>query len=210
MSTSTATGWRLAGDEVNGCSCDWGCPCQFNALPTHGYCQALIGFAVREGHYGSTRLDGVRFAVAAAWPGAIHQGGGTMQFAFDESTTPAQREALAAIGSGQAGGGGAFSIFATVCAELRPPRIAKIDIECDREARTARLSVEGFAESRVEPIRNPITGAEHRARIVLPDGFEYQEAEMADTVSIQLFGELPLDFHHEHSYGQLNAFDWRG
>lgn len=207
---NTPISWHLAGDEVNGCSCDWGCPCQFNALPTHGYCQALIGFAVREGHYGSTRLDGVRFAVAASWPGAIHQGGGTMQLAFDESTTPAQREALAAIGSGRAGGGGPFPILASVCAELRPPHIAKIDIECDREARTARLHVQGFAQSRVEPIRNPITGAEHRARIVLPHGFEYQEAEMADTVSIELFGELPLDFHHEHSYGQLNAFDWRG
>jgi hypothetical protein len=65
-----------------------GCPCQFNAPPTHGYCQALLGFAVREGHYGSTRLDGVRFAVAASWPGAIHQGGGTMQFAFDEAPPP--------------------------------------------------------------------------------------------------------------------------
>ena len=207
---STPTPWHLAGDEVNGCNCDWGCPCQFNALPTHGYCQALLGFAVREGHYGSTRLDGVRFAVAASWPGAIHQGGGTMQFAFDESTTEAQREALAAIGSGQAGGGGPFPIFASVCAELRAPRIAKIDIDCDREARTARLHVQGFAQSRVEPIRNPITGAEHRARIVLPHGFEYQEAEMADTVSIDLSGDMPLDFHHEHSYGQLNAFDWRG
>lgn len=207
---NTPTRWHLVGDEVNGCNCDWGCPCQFNALPTHGYCQALIGFAVREGHYGSTRLDGVRFAVAASWPGAIHQGGGTMQFAFDESTTEAQREALSAIGSGRAGGGGPFPIFASVCGELRAPRIAKIDIECDREARTARLNVQGFAQSRVEPIRNPITGAEHRARIMLPHGFEYREAEMADTVSIELFGELPLDFHHEHSYGQLNAFDWRG
>jgi len=70
--------------------------------------------------------------------------------------------------------------------------------------------VEGFAHSHAEPIRNPITGQEHRARIVLPNGFEYQEAEMADTVAIELFGAAPLDFRHEHSYGQLNAFDWRG
>ena len=128
MNTPTATPWRLAGDEVNGCSCDWGCPCQFNALPTHGYCQALLGFAVREGHYGSTRLDGVRFAVAASWPGAIHHGGGTLQFAFDESTTPAQREALAAIGSGRAGGGGPFPIFASVCAhaaDVRGPAVLR-------------------------------------------------------------------------------------
>ncbi len=37
-----------------------------------------------------------------------------------------------------------------------------------------------------------------------------EEAEMADTVEIETFGAPPLDFRHSHSYGQLNAFDWRG
>lgn len=205
-----AVAWRLAGDEVNGCNCDWGCPCQFNATPTHGFCQALIGFAVTEGHYGDTSLAGVRFALAAAWPGPIHKGGGTMQFAFDAATSPAQRAALAAITSGRAGGGGPFPIFATVCKELRDPHIAPIEIECDRDARTARLTVPGFAQNHMEPIRNPVTGAEHRARIDLPNGFEYRQAEMADSLAIETFGAPPLDFRHTHSYGQLNAFDWTG
>ena len=210
MATTAPAHWHLTGDEVNGCNCDWGCPCQFNALPTHGFCQALIGFDVRNGHYGNTPLAGVRFAVAAAWPGPIHQGGGVMQAAFDTRTTPAQREALAAIVSGAAGGGGPFPIFATVRKEWREPVVADIAIACDRTARTAELRVDGFARSRAEPIRNPITGNEHRARIVLPEGFEYREAEMADTVEIELFGAVPLDFRHSHSYGQLNAFEWRG
>ena len=33
-------------------------------------------------------------------------------------------------------------------------------------------------EARGEPLRNPITGEEHRARINLPDGFEYDVAEI--------------------------------
>ncbi len=28
--------WRLKGPEVAACNCSWGCPCQFNGLPTLG------------------------------------------------------------------------------------------------------------------------------------------------------------------------------
>lgn len=47
-----------------------------------------------------------------------------------------------------------------------------------------------------------------RARIV--HGLQDEEAEMADTVWIELFGAPRLDFHHKHSCGQPNALDWRG
>ena len=59
MSTATKTQWRLAGEEVGSCNCAWGCPCQFNANPTHGHCEALVACQIREGHFGDMRLDGV-------------------------------------------------------------------------------------------------------------------------------------------------------
>jgi hypothetical protein len=34
-----------------------------------------------------------------------------------------------------------------------------------------------------QPIRNPVTGAEHRARIDLPHGFEYEIAEIGSGTS---------------------------
>ena len=37
---------------------------------------------------------------------------------------------------------------------------------------------QGVAECHGEPIKNPVTGAEHRARIDIPHGFEYELAEM--------------------------------
>ena len=49
MSTSTQTKWRIAAEEVSSCNCDWGCPCQFFALPTHGRCESLAGWEIREG-----------------------------------------------------------------------------------------------------------------------------------------------------------------
>jgi hypothetical protein len=55
-------------------------------------------------------------------------------------------------------------------------------------------------EGRGEPIRNPITGAEHRARIELPDGFEYAVAEMGRGWS-KSRGAIKFDL--ADSYGQF-------
>ena len=53
-----------------------------------------------------------------------------------------------------------------------------------------------------------MTGEEHRARIVLPNGFEYQEAEMGNTVYVRVQSDQRVAFEHENSYAQLNAFEW--
>ncbi|MBI4334870.1 MAG: DUF1326 domain-containing protein [Chloroflexi bacterium] len=63
MSTSVKTNWHVVGELFCSCMCVWGCPCQFHALPTHGRCESLDGLEIREGYFGSTRLDGTRFAV---------------------------------------------------------------------------------------------------------------------------------------------------
>ena len=31
--------WEIKAREFGNCNCDYGCPCQFNALPTHGHCR---------------------------------------------------------------------------------------------------------------------------------------------------------------------------
>jgi hypothetical protein len=61
-----------------------GCPCQFNALPTHGRCEGFVAVRVVEGHFDKLRLDGVRFVLAFAFPGAMHEGNGTLQLILDE------------------------------------------------------------------------------------------------------------------------------
>ena len=31
--------WKIKGPKIASCSCDYGCPCEFNGRPTHGaYC----------------------------------------------------------------------------------------------------------------------------------------------------------------------------
>ena len=67
------------GHRILTCNCDWGCPCQFNARPTHGDCRAAGAFKIGTGQFGDTPLDGVIFAWLFAWPGAIHEGKGEGQ-----------------------------------------------------------------------------------------------------------------------------------
>ena len=54
--------WRMRGPEIANCNCDWGCPCQFNALPTHGDCRAMTAMRIDEGYFGDVSLSGVVWA----------------------------------------------------------------------------------------------------------------------------------------------------
>jgi hypothetical protein len=45
---------------------------------------------IAEGHFGSVRLEGVRFAAAFSFPGAMHEGNGIFQLIVDQRAT-AQR-----------------------------------------------------------------------------------------------------------------------
>ena len=60
--------------------------------------------------------------------------------------------------------------------------------------------VPGIIESSGEPIRNPVTGAEHRICLDLPDGFEYRLAEMGGGTT-RASGQIKLDF--TQTYGQF-------
>jgi hypothetical protein len=200
------TSWRIIAEETGTCNCAWGCPCQFNALPTYGRCEALVAVHIREGHYGATALDGLSFAAAYWWPGAVHEGNGIVQFAIDERASSEQRTALLNITSGREGCT-FFEIFAAVVSRTLDPLFVPIDLSSDRDRRVGRLKVQGLGEFQIEPIRNPVTGEEHRALITLPNGFEYKEAEMGNCLeNYATVGDKIIS--NRNCYAQFAAVDW--
>ena len=56
------TAWRLKGEWLKCCNCNYGCPCDFNARPTHDLCKGLVAMHVTSGNFGKVKLDGVKFA----------------------------------------------------------------------------------------------------------------------------------------------------
>ena len=193
--------WRIRGPEILNCNCDWGCPCQFNALPTQGHCRALAAMRIDDGHFGDVSLSGLKWAAMFAWPQAIHLGHGEAYIVIDESADEAQRQALLTILSGGETEPGAtiFNVFATTFDKVHDPAFLPIEFEADIERRTARVSVRNLALTAIEPIRNPVTGAEHRARVVMPEGFEYHEAEYASG-DTQTNGPIGLTIKAKHAH----------
>lgn len=194
--------WEIKAREFGNCNCDYGCPCQFNALPTHGNCQAVVGYEIDAGHFGNTRLDGLRAVYMGKWPQAVHHGNGAMQVIIDERADEAQRDALRKILYGEETEPGTtiWNVFMTTITTVHEPLYAAIQFDVDIDARQARLVVPGLIEASGEPIRNPVTGAEHRARIELPNGFEYTVAEIGSGTSTAS-AAIPMQLRN--SYGQF-------
>lgn len=43
--------WKMHVCYLDACNCDWGCPCQFNAKPTHRNCEGLSRIHIIDGSY---------------------------------------------------------------------------------------------------------------------------------------------------------------
>jgi hypothetical protein len=196
------TAWEIQGTELINCNCAYGCPCQFNALPTHGFCEAMGAISIDKGHFGDVSLDGLKIGVVFQWPGPIHEGKGKCQPVVDIKASPQQREALLKIMSGQETEpfSTMFSVFAAMTETVYEPIIADIAYDVDVEARRGEVHVEGVFDVVGQPIRNPVTGQEHRARIDLPHGFEYEVAEIG-SASSKSRGKVALDL--KNTYAQF-------
>jgi hypothetical protein len=198
------TPWEIKGRELANCNCAYGCPCQFNALPTDGTCEAAVGYEIDTGHYGDVELDGLRVSATYKWPGAVHEGNGEFQLFIDESATPEQRDALEKIVTGEDTEEMAtmWWIFTAMCSKKHPTQYRKITTDIDVDKRVGTVKVDGILDIMGEPIKNPVTGAEHRARIDLPNGFEYKIAEMGSASTTTTAGEINL-IKNKDSYAQF-------
>ncbi len=196
--------WMIRGVEYVNCNCNYGCPCQFNAPTTHGHCEAVAGGHIEEGYFNDVRLDGLNWAMTLYWPGEIAAGNGTQQAIVDERANDAQREALRKIlhGESTAPGSTHFFVYNSTMSKVLPTLFKPVEVKIDVEARQATLQVAGLIESKGVPIIHPITGKAHRARINLPNGFEYTVAEMASGTT-KTSGEIKLNL--ANSYGQINV-----
>lgn len=194
-----ASDWRLEGEWIKNCNCAFGCPCDFNAPPTNGRCQGLVGMRITKGHFEGTSLDGLVFAVTVDFPGALHLGNGSMQPIIDERATPEQREALFKIMSGKHSAEGTlFHIFSLITTTVHDPIFAPFEFTFDKDGRTAKLVARGVLDSEVEPIKNPVTGSAHRIQVVMPEGFEHLQAEVA-SANIHSTGAIKFDTKGTHS-----------
>lgn len=201
--------WYVEGTEFSNCNCDYGCPCQFEALPTQGNCRGFEVVHIDKGRFGDVILDGLNMAMLYAWPGPVFEGQGEMQVIVDDRANPQQREALIKISHGEETEEGAthWWVFHAMSETVHEPLTKPIEFEVDREARTARVKIPDILESSGRPIRSPATGDEHRVRIQIPNGIEFEVAEIGSGTT-QARAAIHLDL--KDSYGQFNLLRHSG
>jgi len=99
--------WSINGRYYETCSCDFLCPCiltQMAAKPSRGSCTFAMGFTIERGSFGDLSLDGLGFMVLGYTPEEMSKGNWSVGVIVDERATAQQRDAIATIASGAAGG----------------------------------------------------------------------------------------------------------
>jgi len=195
--------WHIKGSYIEACSCDYGCPCNFNGFPTQGFCHGSIGVHIEDGSYADVSLNGLNFVGAVKWPGAIHEGNGEGVFFVDEKASESQRDAMFQIFSGQVGGM-PWELIAQTVSTMHGPVYAPITFD-DKGTKT-KVSVQGV-NVELEPFKNPVTGDEHEVHTVLPGGFIWKDGLVCTTAHNVVDSE-GVDFDWTGKSGYYAKVEW--
>ena len=190
MSTQTMVKWSIEADYLQACSCDYGCPCEFEAPPSRGFCEGAGVYRINRGSYGDVSLDGLGLGFTVHFPQAMHLGNGTLGLFIDERADQRQREALLTIARGEAGGI-PFEIFPMLVTTHLEPQFVPFQIEINGRNSSARVG-DAFSVA-FEPIKNPVTGEPEAIRIEHETGFIFKGADVVSAKECRVSVE-GLDF----------------
>jgi hypothetical protein len=150
--------WAMRGEYMESCNCDYLCPCIYTnpqGPATYDHCTAAMVFRIDEGNCGSTRLDGLRFALVIRSGKVMADGNWVFAGVVDESADEAQRQALAAIVGGEAGGPPSF-IRQNLVSDFRGVEFKPIEFDLTGLRRSAAIpGVLAFAIEGVTPRNRP-------------------------------------------------------
>ncbi len=175
MATEQQVKWSMDADYYQACNCNYGCPCEFEAPPTEGYCEGTGVWRINRGTYGDVSLDGLGLGFALRSPGALHEGNITLALFVDEKANEAQRNSLIQIASGQAGGM-PFEVIATLVGNLSGPHF--VPFVFDHQGRNSSAKMGDAVSISFEPIKNPVTGEPEGIRVEHETGFLFKGAEV--------------------------------
>jgi hypothetical protein len=192
--------WELKGTVIVACNCDYGCPCNFNALPTKGKCEGTWTWHVERGTFGDISLDDLNFTVCVNWPGAIHEGNGEALILVDERADEAQRNAIETLIGGDAGG--PWGVLAWTWPTIHGPKPVAYDLHLDGVK--TRVKAGDSYEVVSETIKNPVSGAEVHPGATLPEGIVFKEADFGSSTAFRVSDGIA--YEHPGKYTAVGPF----
>ena len=194
--------WNLKGLVLVACNCDYGCPCNFNARPSHGKCEGGWTWHVEHGSFAGVPLDSLNFSIYVNWPGAIHEGNGEALILVDERADDRQRDAVATLMRGEVGG--PWGVLAWTWPTIHGPLAVPYEVELNGIATRIKAGNAVAVESTT--IKNPVTGAETHPGIVLPEGIIVKKADLGCSKVFRVRERINMD--HSGQYTAIGPFDY--
>jgi hypothetical protein len=195
---------EMEGTVLISCNCDYGCPCNFNALPTTGKCEGHWTWHVDRGKVDGISLDGVNFTLCVDWPGAIHEGEGEGVLLVDERADDEQREAVSRLLAGEFGG--PWGVLAWTWPTLHGP--VAVPYELELNGLNSMVKAGDNFELQMEPIRNPVSGAEVTPGAVLPQGIVFKKGDFGSSKTFRI--NEGVSFEHPGKYTAIAPFEYSG
>ena len=144
--------WSLRGEYMESCNCDYLCPCIYTnpqGPATQDDCTAVMVFRIDEGRSGTTRLDGLKFALVIRSGRVMADGNWIFGVVVDAAADSAQRQALGAIASGETGGTPSV-IRQNLVSDFRG--VAFQPIEFTMAGLTRRVAIPGLLSFEIEGV----------------------------------------------------------
>lgn len=155
------TQWSLSGTYFETCNCEVACPCVFTSPPTQGDCTALVAWHIKEGKFDNLVLDGLDVALLVYAPSTMVESKWKVAAYLDDKANEAQKNALLAIYSGQAGGHPAM--LASFIGEILGVKSVPMQYRGDGKNRS--LEIPGIIDAEIKALEgqngNPVTIDNH-------------------------------------------------
>ncbi|MEJ2374015.1 MAG: DUF1326 domain-containing protein [Pseudolabrys sp.] len=144
--------WQISGEYMESCNCDYLCPCIYTnpqGEATLDNCTAVMAFRTDKGRSGGVNLDGLAFALLIRSRRVMADGDWAFACVVDERADAAQRAALSAIVSGEAGGTPGM-IRSALVSDFRGVAFKPIDFRMDGLKRS--VSIPGALSFEIEGV----------------------------------------------------------
>jgi hypothetical protein len=205
--------WSLKGHWFDVCSCNIACPCEFAQAPTNNHCEGVLAYHVTKGTFGDVKLDGLSVIAVAAFDGNLWAGEGklSMGLFIDERSTEAQRNAIQAIFSGQAGG--FMASLARSVGEVRGVEFVPISFELADDLAHWRAEIPGKVSAHAEALTGPTADPTKRVQLLNPPGSEVGPNQgvatwgKAKSNKVRAFG---FEWNWAGQSSKHIPFDWSG
>jgi hypothetical protein len=203
--TQTTTTWHVAGSYFEACNCEAICPCRAvgdrpGGRSTYGICQFALSWWVRDGHFGDTRLDGLKVVMAGFYDDDEKRSPWRVSLYVDEAATEAQHAALADIFLGRAGGG-TWANFARAITDVHNVRSARINLQHDPG--DWKIGVEGY----IKVEAHEVVPSDVPVACGIP-GLDRPGDEVVCTV--MSVDDTPLSWQMQGKCGFATDFDYSG